>query len=135
MSYETICEQNKYLFGALETLTAQISFIKANNIDSDTSGLKKRKDAIHELIGLNLNKLEEIWEVESFSYRKTRKITEPELLESEEPTGYELSVIEAYQANPNQSQKTLAEAFGTNLTEVSKIITKYLTLKFNMIPA
>ena len=135
MTYETICEQNKYLFGALETLTAQISFIKANDIDTDTSGIQKRKDAIRELISINLDKMEEIWEVQLFSYRRSRHIAEPHISYSEEPSAYELTIITAYKADPNQSQQTLADQFGTSIQTVSRIITKYLTLKFNLIPA
>lgn len=131
MNYESISEQNRFLYGALESLTSQISFIKANCIDSDTDSLEKRKDGIRELISINLDKLEAIWDAEAVSYR-TSNVNDDELII---PSDKELRVIKRYEENPNQSIATLACEVSINRDHVSRIITKYLTQKYNLIPA
>lgn len=128
MSYETICEQNRYLFGRLEELTCEINRCKADLRWKDIDDLQHKKESIQTVINLNLDKLDAIWEINKLSYKKPSS----NILDLV-PKEIQEMIIDAYRNNPMVYKYRLAIEFNVSTKQISTIINNHLNN--NTIPA
>lgn len=125
MDYAAICQKSKTLYALLESLTTQINACKDFDCEMNVTGLVIQKDEVKDLIILNLEKLEQHWEMEAKVWLdekpETRRFT---------PSDIEEKIITQYRDNPDLAFRHIAADINTTTTKISSVITKLLNKQY-----
>lgn len=119
MTYQELATSNQHLYELLEGLTTQISFSIANNSDVNIEHLIIEKDKVMSMINDNLDKIEQIWHLESLKANKTNN-------DKVQAGPLEKRVIGLYLQLENNQSENIANAVGVKLPTVNRIITTFL---------
>lgn len=126
-SYQAICDKNKILYGFLEDLSKQINAFKETDSEIDVSGLIIQKDELKQLIALNLEALEVIWNTQNKTWSNITTETV-----KQHPTGLQRRIINDFIKDSDQSFVSLARKYETSVYTVSNSVTKLLNKQFHI---
>lgn len=129
MKYETICADNRKLYGELEALTLALKELHPIYHESEHRALMARKVTIGFYIEHNLETLEAIWS----QAHEVGEVLKRKAARDVEEIGFKTTfphIISLYVKNPNRTQKEIALEVGVAESQVSRSITAYLVRKY-----
>lgn len=126
--YRSICESNRALYTELENLTHLVNFCMVHKNEDGFIEFSNQKEAIRALIEINLDRLSDYWEIFDTRARKAERSESYQLM-----TGREKRIIDDYKQIPDITMQQLGDKHNISLQAASRIITNYLTKKYNQV--
>lgn len=125
MNYREIALGNQALFGELEALTLQIAYYAVQQHEEEVQRLSQQKEGIRSLVNINLELLDDLWNLTSLRAYKWPKNENLKLF-----TLKERRMIADYVGNPNIPIVDIGKKHGLLRDSAHRVITAYLTKKY-----
>jgi DNA-binding protein H-NS len=123
-AYSDICGRNRQLFAELEQCSYDIAYYMLHKHYAEAEARQEKKDELKLLIGANLDKLEELWEVESKTVARDDKVR------TATATPGERLVIKSFTNNPDQTVDQLAAANDVSPSTAAHILKKLFNKEY-----